>query len=137
MHGSCLRQQRVGTCLTAAGIMYPCCVATSWSKASLWRTISKTLACVRRRGRAYVTITIHGGAGVQEKNTAARQEQRRKEREAAAAMEVQMAAAEATKAAANAEAAAAAASVRERQRAAIATPGRRTPAHTPRRTYGL
>jgi len=74
---------------------------------------------------------------VKEKNTAARQEQRRKEREAAAAMEVQMAAAEATKAAANAEAAAAAASVRERQRAAIATPGRRTPAHTPRRTYGL
>lgn len=29
------------------------------------------------------------------------------------------------------------ASVREAQRAAIATPGRRTPAHTPRKVFGL
>ena len=39
--------------------------------------------------------------------------------------------------AAAAEAAQATASLRERQRAAIATPGRSTPAHTPRRTFGL
>ena len=39
--------------------------------------------------------------------------------------------------AAAAEAVQATASLRERQRAAIATPGRSTPAHTPRRTFGL
>ena len=52
-------------------------------------------------------------------------------------MNEQMKEAEAGKAAAAAEKAAATASIRERQRAAIATPGRRTPAHTPRRTFGL
>lgn len=73
----------------------------------------------------------------QEKNTAARKDQRRKEREATAMMDIQMKEAEATKAAAAAEKEAAAFSLREKQRSAIATPGRRTPAHTPRRTFGL
>lgn len=68
---------------------------------------------------------------------AARKDQRRKEREATAMMDGQMREAEAAKAAAAAEKEAAASSLRERQRAAIATPGRHTPAHTPRRTFGL
>ena len=64
-----------------------------------------------------------------------RLEARAKQKAAKAAMEGEMEAAAADKAAKSAEADAKASALRTAQRAAIATPGLRTP--TPRRTFGL
>ena len=75
---------------------------------------------------------------VQERHAGSRLDQRKKEREAKELMAAEMAVKEESQATEAAAKSAKEAALRERQRSAIATPGARTPASTPRRkAFGL